>query len=395
MTPLQITSYTITTALGNGLEANWRSLMSSQSGLQPCSFDNIADIQTYVGHIPSLDQQHLDGQWSRYDCRNNRLALLALQQDNFIDTVNSAIEKYEAHRIGLFLGTSTSGIHSTEQAYAAIDPNTEPLPDWYHYATTHNVYSVVDFVAHYLGVTGIGASISTACSSSAKVFASAQRAISNGLCDAVIVGGVDTLCATTLYGFNSLQLVAPQSCRPCDTNRCGISIGEAGGFALVESFQEPGAPGLLGYGESSDAYHMSSPHPDGQGALQAMKSALYNAKLTPQDIQYANLHGTGTVVNDIAESKAIYNLFGSTLPCSSTKGGTGHTLGAAGIVEAVISLQCIQHQMIPGTLNTKEIDPQINAWIVQNNQPQKINNVISNSFGFGGSNCSLIFGTLS
>jgi len=393
MTPLQITSYTLTTALGAGTEANWQSLMSRQSALEPCSFDGITDMPAHVGQIKSLDDAALKNQWSRYDCRNNRLAWLALQPDCFIDNVNQAIKKYGSHRVGLFIGTSTSGIHKTEQAYASVDPSTDRLPDWYDYEMTHNVYSVVNFVSRYLGLTGIAASISTACSSSAKVFASAQRAIINGLCDAAIVGGVDTLCATTLYGFNSLQLVAPQACQPSDKNRCGISIGEAGGFALLEPPQESDSPRLLGYGESSDAYHMSSPHPEGRGALQAMKSALYKARLTPQEIQYINLHGTGTVANDAAEAKAICKLFGSTLPCSSTKGWMGHTLGAAGMVEAAISLLCIQYQMIPGTLNTKEIDPDIKACIVLDNQFRQVENVISNSFGFGGSNCSLIFGT--
>ena len=391
MNPLQITSYTITTALGAGLEANWQKVCQSSSGLSPCAFYDIDDLKTWVGEVDGLDEVVLDGQWQDFDCRNNRLALLALQQDGFLDHVQQAIARYGKNRVGLFLGTSTSGIHQTELAYLATDVENESLPSWYHYQYTHNVYSIVEFVRQYLGVNGPSSAISTACSSSAKVFASAYRALETGLCDAVVVGGVDTLCLTTLYGFNSLQLVGREICKPFDVNRSGISIGEAGGFALLERGQASDYL-LYGYGESSDAYHMSSPHPEGDGAYAAMNAALDRANLSSDQIDYINLHGTGTTANDIAESRAVVRLFGEKTPCSSTKGWTGHTLGAAGIVEAAMALQSMQQELLPACLNATEIDPDVHSNILLSNYAQSSQYALSNSFGFGGSNCSLIFG---
>ncbi len=223
--------------------------------------------------------------------------------------------------------------------------------------------------------------ISTACSSSPKVFASAHRAIAPGLCDAAVVGGVDSLCLTTLYGFNSLQLVSGDICRPADAARTGISIGEAAGFALLD----PGAHSevaLLGYGESADAHHMSSPDPDGAGAALSMQAALSHAGLTARDIDYVNLHGTGTIANDSAECRAICTVFGEATPCSSTKGWTGHTLGAAGIVEAALSLLCIEHGLLPRSLNTREKDPTFAANILLANARVNVSHVMSNSFKF-------------
>jgi len=391
MKPLQITSFTLTTALGAGLEANWQKITESVSGLSPCNFLGSTDLNTWVGEVTGLDQLAFDSQWQDLDCRNNRLALMALQQDNFIQNVRQAIDKYGASRIGIFLGTSTSGILQTEKAYLATDVDNDTLPSWYHYQYTHNVYSVVDFTRRVLGVEGPSAVISTACSSSAKVFASAHRMIECGLCDAVVVGGVDSLCLTTLYGFNSLQLISQEVCKPFDVNRSGISIGEAAGYALLERRDEAEFS-LLGYGESSDAYHMSSPHPEGDGAFSAMQTALRCADLTPDQIAYINLHGTGTSANDLAESRAICRLFGKKTPCGSTKGWTGHTLGAAGIVELVLSLLIMRHRFMPRNLNTQKIDPRVESNILLDHAAATSRFVVTNSFGFGGSNCSLALG---
>jgi 3-oxoacyl-[acyl-carrier-protein] synthase-1 len=236
--------------------------------------------------------------------------------------------------------------------------------------------------------------ISTACSSSAKVFAAAARQIELGLIDAAIVGGVDTLCLTTLYGFASLQLTSPSPCRPYDATRDGISIGEGAAFALLERAADP-APGsvlLLGAGESSDAYHMSSPHPEGLGARLAMDAALQSAGLAPADIDYINLHGTATPANDAAEGKAVAALFGSRVPCASTKGATGHTLGAAGAIEAVICALALTDSLLPGSPGTTAPDPSIPVNYLLASRDAPVRRVLSNSFGFGGSNCSLIFG---
>jgi len=214
-----------------------------------------------------------------------------------------------------------------------------------------------------------------------------------GLCDAAVVGGVDSLCLMTLYGFNALQLVSPDICRPADARRNGLSIGEAAGFALVE-WPAPARSGLalLGYGESSDAHHMSAPEPEGRGALAAMKGALERAGLAAGDIDYINLHGTATPANDAAEDKAVVALFGAATPCSSTKGWTGHTLGAAGILEAVISLLAIENRFAPQSLNTEQKDPKLGGNVLLAPREGPVRRVLSNSFGFGGSNCSLVFG---
>lgn len=330
-----------------------------------------------------------------YHCRNNRLAQLGLEQDGFADAVNAAANKYGRDRIGVFMGTSTSGILETELAFRNRDPLTGALPAGLIYNKTQNTYSVADFTRQYFALSGPAVAVSSACSSSAKVFSTARRMIEAGLIDAAVVGGVDTLCLTTLYGFTSLGLLSTQACRPYDTERDGISIGEAAAFALlVRPSENMDAKSvlLLGIGESSDAYHMSSPHPEGLGARMAMQQALQSASLNPADIDYINLHGTATPSNDAAEAKGVAAIFGHTTPCSSTKGATGHALGAAGAVEAVICALALQHGFIPGGLNTSEVDPLLQLNYQLQNRDQALTRVMSNSFGFGGTNCSLIFG---
>ena len=244
-----------------------------------------------------------------------------------------------------------------------------------------------------LDLKGPAFTISTACSSSAKVFCDAQRFIGSGMCDAAVVGGVDTLCYTTLFGFSSLELISDQPCRPFDRNRNGLSIGEAAGFMILEREPAGAAPvALLGCGESSDAHHLSTPRPDGAGAIRAMQAALQQAGLDATEIDYVNLHGTATPTNDRIEAQAVNRLFGARVPCSSTKGWTGHALGAAGIVEAVIASLCIERQWLPGTLNCDHPEADLAIDLRQSSGPAEIRRAMSNSFGFGGSNCSLIFG---
>jgi 3-oxoacyl-[acyl-carrier-protein] synthase-1 len=396
MTPLPVGAYTVTSALGAGREAHWNALRSGRTGLRKIAFDTNT-LDCWLGEVTGFNTP-LPEAWRRWDCRNNRLAYFALQQDDFLPAVERLRARHRADRIGVFIGTSTSGVQHTELAYRERDPATQALPHWFEHRYSQNIFSIADFVAHVLAFSGPAVAISTACSSSAKVFAAARRAIAAGACDAALVGGVDSLCLTTLYGFNSLQLISADICRPADAARGGISIGEAAGFALLEPKPDaaPSAASLalLGYGETSDAYHMSSPDPEGQGAVASMRAALECAGVAAEAVDYINLHGTGTMANDSSESRAICTVFGAAKPCSSTKGWTGHTLGAAGIVEAAIAMLCIEHGFMPHSLNTRTKDPGIDAAILLEDRLASVRTVMSNSFGFGGSNCTLLLGRL-
>ncbi len=394
MKPLAITHHTLVTALGQGREASFAALREGRTGLAQRGFET-ADIGSWLGVVEGLDGLSWRDELAAYDCRNNRLAEMALRSDAFGDAVRAAATHWGAARVGVFLGTSTSGILQTEVAYRHRSAD-GALPDSLHYGETHNTASVARYVRAALGLSGPAYVVSTACSSSAKVYAAAERLIRLGLVDAAVVGGVDSLCMTTLYGFKALELTSGEICRPWDAARAGLSIGEAAAFALLE--REGGALAmgwLLGAGESSDGHHMSSPHPEGAGAALAMRAALAQAGLRPDQVDYLNLHGTGTPGNDAAEDQAVCAVFGRTLACSSTKGYTGHTLGAAGGVEASIALLALQHGLAPPSLNLQQQDPALHAGLLREPLHQPLKVVASNSFGFGGSNASLVFGAAS
>jgi 3-oxoacyl-[acyl-carrier-protein] synthase-1 len=391
--PLPITHATLTTALGTGCATHTAAVAAGRSGLQPCVFGDVT-LPGWIGAVDGLDAVALPARLSAFDCRNHRLAWLGLQQDGFVQAVAAARARWGAHRVAVLLGTSTSGILDTELAYRHRGAD-GALPADFHYAQTHNTYALADFVRTALGVTGPAWVVSTACSSSAKVFGDAVRLIEAGWADAAIVGGVDSLCLTTLYGFHALELLSPEICRPWDAGRSGLSLGEAAAFALLEREAVPGqtpAGHLLGVGESNDGHHMSSPHPEGLGAIAAMREALAAAGLAPEQIDYINLHGTATPNNDAAEDQAVCAVFGVTVPCSSTKGATGHTLGAAGGVEAVLSLLALRDGRMPGGLHLHERDPALHAAYLTENRLAPLQRVLSNSFGFGGSNASLVLG---
>jgi 3-oxoacyl-[acyl-carrier-protein] synthase I len=390
---LVISHTAIVSCLGNGRAASASALRERRSGLAPCTFEGV-DLAMHVGQVADADLRPVPVRLSRFDCRNNRLAQLGLLQDGFVATIKAAAARYGSDRIGVFLGTSTSGILQTELAYRRRDAVTGALPLDFDYAHTHNPFSLSHFVRSYLELAGPALVVSTACSSSAKVFANAARAIKAGLCDAAVIGGVDSLCLTTLYGFASLGLVSNEPCRPFDADRAGISIGEAAGFALMEKASDHNREAIrfLGAGESADAYHMSTPHPEGLGARMAMERALANASLRAADIDYINLHGTASRTNDSAEEKAVFDLFGDRTPCSSTKGWTGHALGAAGITEAIICALALETGLLPGSVHTRQLDPQCRVDYLLENRPVSPRLVMSNSFGFGGTNCCVILG---
>ncbi|HEY7929910.1 MAG TPA: beta-ketoacyl-[acyl-carrier-protein] synthase family protein [Steroidobacteraceae bacterium] len=393
MDALWMRHFTAASALGLGREATCEALESGRSALAPCSFEG-AELSTWVGEVAGLDAVRLPAAQAAYDCRNHRLAQLGLSQDGFAELARERIAHWGAGRVGVFMGTSTSGVRETEIAYCHRDTQTGALPPGFEYRRVHNAFALTDYVRQALGAMGPCVTICTACSSSAKVFAAAQRMLAADLIDAAVVGGVDSLCMTTLYGFHSLQLTAPGPCRPFDRSREGLSISEAAAFAWLERARDQPEGSdilLLGAGESSDAYHMSSPHPEGAGARRAMQAALQAAHLDARDIDYINLHGTGTPSNDAAEARAVHALFGARVPCSSTKGASGHALGAAGALEAVICALALQVGLMPGGLNTHEPDSALQLHYLTNNQRAPLARVLSNSFGFGGANCALLF----
>ena len=392
--PLAIPAYTATTALGRGREAQADALRARRGGLRRNDFGHAA-LDTWIGRVDGLEQAPLPERFMRWECRNNRLAWLALQQDGMLDAIAELRERVGAERVALVLGTSTASIGETEAAYAGLETGADGQAQFapaMRRPIVHTPHSLGDFVQHATGLRGPCVTVATACSSSAKVFAQAARLIDAGLADAALVGGVDTLCGSVLYGFNSLGLVSTQACRPFDAARDGLSLGEAGGFALLERKHAGSTLQLRGYGESSDAHPMSTPHPDGLGARLAMGDALARAGIDAADVGYLNLHGTATPANDAVEARAVAALFPDTLHASSTKGWTGHTLGAAGIVESIFALIALQDGLLPGTLNSRDADPACGPQVRFDNADRVIAHAMNNSFGFGGNNCSLVFG---
>ncbi|WP_426270247.1 beta-ketoacyl-[acyl-carrier-protein] synthase family protein [Dyella kyungheensis] len=389
--PLAVSAYTVTSALGQGLESHLAALSSSHGGLRENDFSS-APLACWIGRVEGVEDAALPAAHAAWESRNNRLAWLGLQQDGFLERALDARQRYGAARVALVLGTSTASIGATEGGYRHLDSDGR-MPAELRRPPIHAPHSLAGFVAEALGLEGPCLTVSTACSSSAKVFASAERLIRLGLADAAVVGGVDTLCDSVLFGFNALELVSPQPCRPFDQARCGISIGEAAGFALLERVDSaPGAPRLLGYGESSDAHHMSTPHPEGLGAELALRDALARAGLHADQVDYINLHGTASQKNDEVEAALIARAFPVTTRASSTKGFTGHTLGAAGILEAAIALLAIRHNLVPGNLGCTHPDEACGPQLALQSEQRVVNVALSNSFGFGGNNACLAFG---
>jgi 3-oxoacyl-[acyl-carrier-protein] synthase-1 len=395
MLPIAISAGTAVSALGAGLAAHSQALRECRSGLRRNDFGK-QPLDCWIGRVDGLEQQPLPAQFAEWDCRNNRLAWLALQQDQMAQALSAAKARYGGERIALVIGTSTSSIGATELAYTRLQQAADGrshFPEDLARPRLHTPHSLGNFLQAATALRGPAVTVATACSSSAKVFAQAARLIQAGLVDAALVGGVDTLCGSVLYGFNSLQLVSAEPCRPFDLRRNGLSLGEAGGFALLERRDRANAAlaMLCGYGESSDAHHMSAPHPQGMGARQAMHAALQCAGIEAVQLDYLNLHGTATPANDSIEAAAVAALFPDTLHASSTKAWTGHTLGAAGIVESLICLLALRDGELPGTLNSELPDPHCGAQIRFHPQRRRIDYAMNNSFGFGGNNCSLLF----
>ena len=386
---LGITSYSTVHAAGVDNADSWQSMVAGRSGLRANAL-SWCDLPCWIGEVAGVDAVELPDDLVPWNCRTHRLAWLALRSDALRQAVAAAVERYGAARIGLVLGSSTSGMRSTELAYQHRH-ETGQWPDDFSYRRSHSLDAMCRFTAQVLGLQGPMVAVSTACSSSTKVFLTAQRWIACGVIDAAVVGGIDSLCLSTLHGFNSLQLLSSQSCRPFDAGRNGISIGEAAGFVLLD--KQAAAINFVGGGETSDAWHMSAPHPDGLGARDAMLGALHAAGLAPGDIGYVNAHGTATLANDRAEAAAVNAVYGTgAVPVSSSKGVTGHTLGAAGITEAIVVIQALEQQTLPPSAGLREPDASLGLDVLSQARRTGLRYAMSNNFGFGGSNCSLIFG---
>lgn len=383
----------LVTPLGAGKAAVSEKLFAGSRAGLATQMDILPDRKAYVGRVAEALPSLPDGM-ARYTSRNNQMMLLALQE--IAAEIAVARKRYGADRIAVILGTSTSGIAEGEAAFAQRHREGSWRKDFDY--RQQELGSFAEFAAKALHLTGPAYTIATACSSSAKVFASARRLMLAGLCDAAIVGGADTLCGTTLNGFASLDAMSRGLCNPFSVHRDGINIGEGAAAFLLT--QETADVALLGYGESSDAHHLSAPDPAGKGAYAAMSAALAQAGLSPSDIAYINLHGTATPLNDSMEGLAVHELFGSGLACSSTKAMTGHMLGAAGACEAAFLWLTLHPAHGPGTLPPHlwdgAADPAIPALnLVHAGTPVPAGNrlaMMSNSFAFGGSNMALILG---
>ncbi len=390
MLPLAVTAYSVVCATGYGQTALLAALRERREALVPNDFTT-QPLPTWIGRVAGLEGPAWDlpEPLAAWECRNNRLAWAGLNTDGFATAVAGVRRRYGAQRVALVMGTSTAAIDATEALYRHLgEPAT--LPRNLLQPQLHTPHSLGDFVQRALGLEGVCFTIATACSSSAKVFCQAERLMRLGLCDAVVVGGVDSLCDSVLYGFASLELLSPQICRPFAVDRRGLNLGEAAGFVLLE--REGSDLQLLGYGETSDAHHMSAPHPEGLGARLAIEQALSRAARDPEQVQYINLHGTATPKNDAVEARVVADMFPAATRASSTKGWTGHTLGAAGGLEAIITFLALRTGLMPGTLNTARLDAQCGPQIRLENSQGDIRLALSNSFGFGGSNCVLVFG---
>ncbi len=371
-------------ALGDSPAQVCERLISGQPELtftDQFSSSEVLPLGLYGGTLPEISFS--DTKWQS---RNNRFALAALQQIR--SDIDAAVKRYGADRVGVVIGTSTSGIGDSE-AFLSHRAQTGQLSDEYDYGL-QEMGATAAFVAKQLNVNGPIFAISTACSSGSKALASARRLVRSGLCDAVIAGGVDTLCHLTVQGFSSLEAVSNQPCNPFSVNRNGINIGEAAALFLVTT--EAQGVELVGVGESSDAHHISAPDPSGGGAVRCMSAALADAGIAAEQISYINLHGTATALNDQMEALAVAAVFGSSAQCSSTKPFTGHTLGAAGALEAAICWLALQEGFTPVHHWDGVYDPELPPinLVTETNTTEIPEYMLSNSFAFGGNNISLI-----
>jgi len=383
--PPIITAYSTCNGLGRTTAEVVENLAASRRGLGPCPID--VPFETVCGFVPG-DLPAPPDEFAAWDTRILRIGLHGFAE--VAEPVAAAVERWGADRVALVLATSTGGIAATEAAYFHW-LESGALPAGYDYPKQHPFHAFTQPLKAVAGIDGLALLISTACSSSAKVLSSARRLMQSGVADAVLVGGVDSLADTTVRGFNSLGVLSKIPCRPFGADRPGMNVGEGASYLLLER-EGTGSARLLGVGETSDAFHMSSPDPEGRGAAMAMKLALEQGGLTPADVSYVNAHGTGTKHNDTAEAVAVHTLLGDDVPVASTKGYTGHMLGAAGATEAVFGIVAIEQGWIPQSVGAEPPDPDVSINLAQQRIDREVRYVLSNSFAFGGNNTSVLLG---
>lgn len=380
-----VTAYAAVNALGTTTRDVIASLRDGRSGLGPCPLP--LPFETPVGAMPDTVPA-LPPSLAAWDSRTARLAVAGL--DEIRPAVARAVARHGADRVALIVGTTTSGLARTEDAYHQLRA-TGALPPDYELHRQHSFGAMLEALRRVTGVGGPCFAVSTACSASAKAVGCAQRLLAAGVVDAALVGGIDALAQTTLRGFHSLQILSPVFCRPLSRERRGINIGEGAAYLLLERDADA-AVHLLGVGESSDAHHMSAPDPTGDGARTAMAAALAQAGVAPGDVDYINAHSPGTRLNDLSEGLAIGALFGGRVPVASTKGYTGHLLGAGGATEALFAIVAVDQNWIPRSAGADPVDADLGLQVPTARLDRPCRRVLSNSFAFGGSNVSLLFG---
>ena len=396
--PVAITAHSLVSAAGDTRAAFAAAVRGNVSALRRNDFE-AAPLDTCIGAVAGLDEAALPPALRHWDCRATRLAWRGLCADGVIDAVRAAVARHGAARVGLVLGTSASTIAVSEAAYRAPAAD-GGFPAAVRSARLNTPHALAMFCAEATGIEGPAVTVSTACSSSAKAFAQAARWLRLSLVDAVLVGGVDALCSSVLYGFHALGLVSPETCRPFDATRRGISVGEAAGFALLERSEgreaNPDAVQLLGYGEANDAHHMSAPHPQGLGAEAALDAALARAGVHAAQIDFASLHGTATPQNDAVEAALVARRYGPQVHACGGKGAIGHTMGAAGIAAAALAWLALEDGACGGTPGLLAADPALGDGFALRLKALPATRTVrvaaSHAFGFGGNNVVLIFG---
>ncbi len=385
MTPYPITGFAMCNSIGANRDEVRQSLFEGRSGLGPSPID--LPFEAMVGAVRG-ELSPLPSSLTMWSTRATRIAARLLEE--IAPEMERLRERWRPDRIAVLLGTSTGGADTTENAYKHY-LSEGSLPEDYDLFRQHTFGAILHVVRELAGAKGPAWMASTACTSSAKPLATAGRLISSGMIDAAIVGGIDTLCAMTLHGFRSLDASSKTACRPFAADRDGLNIGEGGAFLLIERSGDPIAL-LEGVGESSDAYHISAPHPEGLGARLAMERALEDAGCAAASVDHINAHGTGTRLNDVSECAAIEAIFGREVPVVSTKGYTGHMLGAAGATEAAMAILSIVEGWIPASLRADPVDEKIFVNVSQERVDGEVRRVVSNSFAFGGNNISVVIG---